>query len=51
MCNHEKYQIKYIMDFSFCVCDNCNFQWKGTEPFQKTETIDNKQIKDAKLKV
>ena len=33
-CEHKDYEIKQVMDFQFCVCKQCGFQWKGNKPSQ-----------------
>jgi len=38
-CKHESYEIKQVMDFQFCVCRNCGFQWKGNKPYKEKEEI------------
>ena len=47
MCKHERYQVKQIMDFFFCICDDCNLQWRGTEPFQEINQIYNEKQKES----
>ena len=36
-CEHINYDVRECMDFTFCVCANCGFQWKGDKPYIKPE--------------
>ncbi len=34
-CKHLNYEVRQVMDMVYCKCLDCDFQWKGSQPYSK----------------